>query len=479
MERITGLRRNASLFLKQFIMKLCTKTYVIGFAILLWFIYRTGTKPSRITYPCQRAALLSSYNLLILPAIGFLSSIFGRLKPIRLLINPTRVKRIFRIIIITLTALTILCVSVLTYLYVRDLKSPGQQATYKTTVAIVKVGDRSLYEALEEAINYVGRIENIVPEGVKVLVKPNIVRGAPTPVTTSPDIVEALVNMVKKRNPTVVWIAEGSGEGSTMRNFRTLGYFEVAERTGAELVDLNSGELAELPVPSGGHVYSSFKFNKIVAEADVFISVPVMKTHYISVVSLGMKNLIGIAPASVYSTSWANKWALHLEAQKKNDNYLGGVITDLCSAKRIDLVVIDGRVAMEGNGPYYGSPVNMDILIVGRDPVATDAVAAHIMGFDPNKIPSIKLGNERDLGISDLREIEIRGESIDEVFRPFQSAPGHEGFKLSLIDAPSSYAKSSLITLTCIFLVSTITFELTYRKLFLHSLGIHNKLKHK
>ncbi|MEM2487906.1 MAG: DUF362 domain-containing protein [Thermoproteota archaeon] len=143
-----------------------------------------------------------------------------------------------------------------------------------STVAIVRVGERNLEEALEEALNYLGGIERIVPEGAKVLIKPNIVDGNPAPTTTSPDIIEALVKIVKKRNPSVVWIAEGSSDWNTMRNFRKLGYFEVANRTGAILADLNYGELVDVPIEDGGMVYNSFTLNKIVTEADVFISVP-------------------------------------------------------------------------------------------------------------------------------------------------------------------------------------------------------------
>ncbi|MEM2608127.1 MAG: DUF362 domain-containing protein, partial [Thermoproteota archaeon] len=275
-------------------------------------------------------------------------------------------------------------------------------------------------------------IERIVPEGAKVLIKPNIVDGNPAPTTTSPDIIEALVKIVKKRNPSVVWIAEGSSDWNTMRNFRKLGYFEVANRTGAILADLNYGELVDVPIEDGGMVYNSFTLNKIVTEADVFISVPVMKTHYLAIVTLGMKNLVGIAPGAVYSRyGWAAKWKLHEEAAKKNDLYLGGVITDLCKARRIDLTIIDGRIGMEGYGPQHGTPVKMDLIIAGRDPVATDAIASLVMGFDPNKIPSIKIGNQRGLGTNDLSKIEVKGLGVKEVFRQFDCAvPEHKEFQL-------------------------------------------------
>jgi len=451
------------------IKSIVNNNYFIGIISLLWFLYRSGTKPSRATYPCQRAALWTSYNFLILPTICFLSKTFNRLglsklyqkSPFKKLLAKNNL-RIFVLIFAVLSA-----VSLATLFYFETLdKYPKIQhaapGTGTSTVAIVRVGERSLEEALEEALNYLGGIESIVPEGAKVLIKPNIVDGSPTPTTTPPDIVEALVKIVKRRNPSVVWIAEGSSDWNTMGNFRKLGYFEVANRTGAVLVDLNYGELVDVPVEDGGIVYSSFTLNKIVTEADVFISVPVMKTHYLAILTLGMKNLVGIAPGTIYGRyGWAAKWKLHEEAVEKNDPYLGGVITDLCKARRIDLTIIDGRIGMEGYGPQRGTPVKMDLIIAGRDPVATDSIASLVMGFDPEKIPSIKIGSQRGLGTNDLSKIEVKGLSVKEVFRPFNCAvPEHREFQLKT----QAESKTLIEFITVILITSTIFLFVLYMK---------------
>ncbi|MEM2276988.1 MAG: DUF362 domain-containing protein [Nitrososphaerota archaeon] len=449
--------------------KIIESTYFIGTVSLLWFLYRSGTKPSRVTYPCQRAALLTSYNFLILPVICFLLKTFNRLGLSKLCqkipFKKLLTKNNLRIFVLIFVVLSVISLVTLVYFETLDKTPEFQNATPGTgisTVAIVRVGERTLEEALEEALSYIGGIESIVPEGAKVLIKPNIVDGSPTPTTTPPDIIEALVKIVKRRNPSVVWIAEGSSDWNTMRNFRKLGYFEVANRTGAILVDLNDGELINVPVEDGGIVYSNFTLNKIVPEADVFISVPVMKTHYLAIVTLGMKNLVGIAPGAVYSRyGWAAKWKLHEEATKKNDPYLGGVITDLCKARRIDLTIIDGRIGMEGYGPQRGTPVKMDLIIAGKDPVATDAVASLVMGFDPEKIPSIKIGSQRGLGTNDLSKIEVKGLSVKEVFRPFNCAvPEHREFQLKT----QAESKTLIEFITVILITSTIFLFVLYMK---------------
>ena len=228
------------------------------------------------------------------------------------------------------------------------------------------------------------------------------------------------------RNPSKIWIADGSAGGDTIDKFEFLGYIPVAERANATLVDLNHGEMVNVSVPDG-LIFKSFLFNRIVVEADVLISVACMKTHEQAVVTLGMKNLIGIVPGSIYGFP---KQALHEAARDMGDKYMAGVITDICAARKIDLVIIDGRIGMEGQGPGRGTPVKLDLIIVGTDPVATDAVASAIMGFDWEKVPSVRLGHDRGLGIGDLRRIEIKGERLEDIFHPFKPARGHERFLL-------------------------------------------------
>ena len=75
---------------------------------------------------------------------------------------------------------------------------------------------------------------------------------------------------------------------------------------------------------------------------------------------------------------------------------------------------------MEGRGPVDGTPVKMDLIIAGTDAVATDATASRIIGFDPNKIKHIRRANEKGLG--NMNDIEVVGEKIENVTRPFKKA---------------------------------------------------------
>ncbi|MBS7653939.1 DUF362 domain-containing protein [Candidatus Bathyarchaeota archaeon] len=418
---------------REFLKNLMKNPYFLGFVSLLWLLFRSGTKPSRITYPCQRASATISFHLLIYP---LLMPVFIFLK--KFLKISSRAQRVSgrRVLSVFLVSLS-LVVSVLA-VYANIIINPGAVLSEraastgrKTTVSLVRVNGGSLEESLREAINLIGGIDYYIPPRSKILIKPNIVRNQKPPDTTDPAIVEALINIIRRKNPSVIWIADGSGEGNTLENFKSLGYLPVAERTGAILVDLNYGEMINVSVPGGGVIFNSFLFNRIVMEADVFISLACMKTHSQAVVTLTMKNLIGIAPGSIYGYPPSpTKWILHEKAEEKGDQYMAGVIVDLCRARKIDLAIIDGRTAMEGQGPHEGDPVKLDLLIVGADPVATDTVASAIMGFDPEKVPTLRLANQLGLGTNNLHEIEIKGERIEESCYPFKPAAGHGNFQL-------------------------------------------------
>ncbi|MEM3005020.1 MAG: DUF362 domain-containing protein, partial [Candidatus Bathyarchaeia archaeon] len=134
------------------------------------------------------------------------------------------------------------------------------------------------------------------------------------------------------------------------------------------------------------------------------VSAAKMKTHGDTTVTLGLKNMFGLLPDRF-------KGKYHLKGIEK-------VIDDIKSVLKPYLVVIDGFVAMEGYGPVSGDPVRMDLVLAGYDPVATDATAARVMGFDPHMIYHIRRCHEKGLG--EIDQIQIIGGRIEEVRRRFK-----------------------------------------------------------
>jgi len=197
--------------------------------------------------------------------------------------------------------------------------------------------------------------------------------------------------------------------------FENLGYTKIAGSLNIPLVNLHTGEIVEVPLKDG-LVAGSVRIHKKLTEADLVCSIPVMKTHVLATVTLAMKNLIGLYPGKEY---YAMRSWLHDRALEKGSSGVAYEVIDINRAVRTGLSVIDATIAMEGNGPTAGSPVDMGLIIAGTSPLATDMVGASVMGFEPDEIPAFKLAHELKMTPANMSDIEIRGLSVDQVKRPF------------------------------------------------------------
>jgi uncharacterized protein (DUF362 family) len=304
----------------------------------------------------------------------------------------------------------------------------------KTAVSIVKIKNDNVGLAVEEAIDLLGGIKSITKNKQKIMLKPNLV--APLPeATTKPEVIKTLAKLLLGAGKEVV-IGEGTAAsppfnvqgGEVFRTskrdlldkmqkftFDSLGYTELGKSLGIPLVNLHSGELAEVEVPRA-FVFDKLTIHRSLTEIDLLCSVPMMKTHQLAKVTLGMKNLIGLYPGTVYQ---AVRGRMHDLASEVEPSGTAVAIVDMVRANKLGLVVIDGSTGMEGDGPTQGSLVKMGLIIAGTNPLATDMVGAICMGFEPKEIPTFYWANKAGLTPSRLDEIEIRGETLDQVRRPF------------------------------------------------------------
>jgi len=304
----------------------------------------------------------------------------------------------------------------------------------KPVVSIVKIKNDNIGMAVEEAIELLGGIRNITRNKNTIMLKPNLV--APVPeATTKPEVIKTLAQMMKNAGKDVL-IGEGTAAAAPFNTrgdevFRTtkretldaiqkttfdsLGYTELASSLGIPLVNLHTGDLVEVRVPNG-FVFKELTLHRSLTEIDLLCSVPMMKTHTLAQVTLGMKNLIGLYPGTVYNSV---RWLMHDRASEVEPSGTAVAIVDMVRANKLGLVVIDASTAMEGNGPTNGSLVKMGLIIAGTNPLATDIIAASCMGFKPEEIPTFSWANKAGLTPSRLDEIEVRGEAPEQVGRPF------------------------------------------------------------
>jgi uncharacterized protein (DUF362 family) len=302
-------------------------------------------------------------------------------------------------------------------------------------VSIAKIRDDQIGAAVKEAIDILGGIEAVTQGKERIMLKPNLVADSPT-FTTKPEVVRALAELMKKAGKQVL-IGEGSAaaggfnadENGVYRTqnralldamqqhvFDVLGYTELARSLDIPLVNLHSGEMVDVPV-SGGYVFDHITLHRSLVDIDLLCSVPMMKTHALATVTLGMKNLIGLYPGPVYYS--VRSW-LHEHASQAGSPGVAYEIVDMVKANKLGLVVVDGSTAMEGNGPTDGTLVDMGVIVAGTNPLATDMVAAALMGFEPEEVPTFVYAQQAGMTPTRLDQIEVRGVPIDQVRRKFQ-----------------------------------------------------------
>lgn len=267
-----------------------------------------------------------------------------------------------------------------------------------TKVSIVR--DLDLRAKAAKAIELVGGIDKVVGPGDKVLIKPNLVDGAPaeTGETVHPEFTMAIVELAKGAGAKSVAIGESPTWGDlTLHRL----YERLARQAGAEVINFNEQPFDEVPVKD--HVYfKAVRIARAALQCDVFINVPSLKTHHLAGVTVAMKNLYGIIP------------------REDKHNYhrldrLEEAIVDLNIARPSDLVVVDGTLSTHHIPPFERQ--RLDLALAGHDPVAVDAVAARVIGIDPRTVRSLAWAEERGLGTRDLSRITISGISIGEAYR--------------------------------------------------------------
>lgn len=253
-------------------------------------------------------------------------------------------------------------------------------------VAIVEFRDyaRSAPEALDAA----GAADALRGRS-RIVLKPNLVNGDPHPVTTPAACVEAVLDYCRTHaGDAEVVIAEGSGGGDTREAFRALGYDELSARRGVPLIDLDREECVRVEQPSARFL-REFYLPRCLEGAFV-VSIPVLKAHSMSKVTLSMKNMFGIAPANRYGGSAYRKQKLH----GRNNEELHHYIVELNQLCAPGLCLIDAVVGMaEAHlwGPPCSPPVNK--LVAGLDPVAVDAAGAGLLGVDWRAVGHIRLAD--------------------------------------------------------------------------------------
>jgi Uncharacterized conserved protein len=273
---------------------------------------------------------------------------------------------------------------------------------------------------LEEVVGDGLRAIGADVRGARVVLKPNLVEfDESTAINTDPRLVAAAVVALRRMGAAEVVVGEGPGHRRDTQYVVTRsGLLEALEAVDAPFVDLNTDAVGRVPLRSHYTALGELWLPRTIADADVVISMPKMKTHHWAGLTLSLKNCFGCVPGRVYG--WP-KNALHWAGIEQS-------ILDVAAAVRPDYAIVDGIVGMEGNGPISGTPIAANVLVFGDDPVATDVIGARVMGFDPEKVAYLAEAS-RFLGQGDMERIRNEGEDVDAVTTDFAVLPQFASMK--------------------------------------------------
>ena len=254
------------------------------------------------------------------------------------------------------------------------------------TVIIKEIKEyNSTVNELMEELDFEDRLDNVS----RIIIKPNLLQDSPPPCTTDVGCVEAIIKHIKDHNGHIpVVILEGSGGCDTSKAFKTLGYEELAKNYGVTLMDVDHSPLVKLE-NKNARVYKEIYLPEIIFDS-YLISVPTLKDHLMTTVTLGLKNMIGLLHKNHYGNYWS---------YNRSDVHRVGVdeaIADLNDYIDIDLTIIDGRLGQEGSHLAGGrgcSPAK-SVVIGGYDVLDVDKAGAGILGHDWKDVRHLNLINK-------------------------------------------------------------------------------------
>lgn len=257
--------------------------------------------------------------------------------------------------------------------------------------------EEKIYSLMKKGLELLGGLSQLVGKEEKILLKPNLLKKAEVEkaVITHPVVVGAFARILREEGYENIVLADSCGNGTTKKVIKGTGMDTYLEKYGIDAIDYSQGVHVEYPQ---GKQAKEFVLPKELLEADCVISLSKMKTHALERITGAVKNSYGF----IYGK---NKAMGHTKYPSADS--FARMLIDLNQYVKPRLYVMDGIVAMEGNGPGAGDPVPMKIMLMSTDPVALDSVFARLVHLKPQLVPTNYHGEKMGLGFSDERDIQV------------------------------------------------------------------------
>ena len=275
----------------------------------------------------------------------------------------------------------------------------------KSKVALVKGED--IQANVTKVFDLLGGVENLIRPGTTVMIKPNAGHAEPpeTSVCTNPEVVRAVIREVRKANPKEIVVAEAAAIGcDTIECFKVSGIQAVCDEEGVETYDIKRDkDLVNVAVRDFRSNISHVKLPRRLMEAEHLINLPILKAHASMVFSGALKNIKGVVQDKV-----------HMQMHQLN---LTMAMMDVWSVCKADLNIMDAMRAASGYSPHMPVPIESNMVLGSKDPVAIDRIACEVTGIDTSGVDYFNVAKEVGLGKYDLDDIEVVGNTVEECFK--------------------------------------------------------------
>ena len=277
--------------------------------------------------------------------------------------------------------------------------------------------EEQIYALLKMGLQLLGGLDSLIRKEEKILLKPNLLKKSEVEkaVITHPAVVGALARILREEGYERIMLADSCGNGTTRKVIQGTGMDTYLERYHIPAVDYKESVTVSYPQ---GIQAKEFVLPKELTEANCVISVSKMKTHALERITGAVKNSYGFI--------YGRQKALGHTRYPSADSF-ARMLVDLNQMVKPRLYLMDGIVAMEGNGPGAGDPVHMNVLLMSTDPVALDSVFARLVYLDPALVPTNYHGEK--MGLGSWKEEEI-------------SLLLHTGEEISLSEAVKRFGKA-------------------------------------
>lgn len=265
--------------------------------------------------------------------------------------------------------------------------------------------NNSLRDDLLAGLNWINWKHTIKSDS-KIFVKPNFTwpkyrRG----VTTNPEVLRELLSILVDRADTVVIGESNIGNVVAEKAFKNHNVYEICKETGAEIVNLSKIEPKLVETKVQGEKIKIELPRLLVNEVDVFVSVPVLKTHVFTTVSLSLKN----------------QWGCIVPSQKRliYHHRFDHVVVAVNKLLKPKIAVIDATYALNGRGPVFGDPVKMNLIMCSNNLVAADTIGCELIQIPAHEISHLTLAEKEGLGTMNLSRIQMNHEKLNALSRKF------------------------------------------------------------